>query len=108
MPYTLVTPWLNQTWIESGEEQSPYARIAGRRITGGTRTGTIPVNITDVPRGITLIVNGTTVTESRTPSQDALAAATAYYLGGHTYTLSDAEAQVLIDAGYSSYLTPIA
>lgn len=107
MPYTLVTPWLNQTWIETGQEQTPYARIAGRRMIGGTRTGTIPVNITDVPRGITLLVNGTTVTESRTPSQDALAAATTYYLGGHTYTLSDAEAQVLINAGYGSYLTPI-
>lgn len=108
MPYTLVTPWLNQTWIPSGEENSPYARIAGRRITGGSRTGTNPVNITDIPRGITLIVNGTTVTESITPSQDALASATTYYLGGHAYTLTDAQAQILIDAGYSSYLTPVA
>ena len=25
----------------------------------------------------------------------------------HAYTLTDAEAQVLIDAGYSEYLTPV-
>ncbi len=86
----------------------PYARLAGRRITGGTYDGTIPVSLTDVPRGITLLINGTSVTENRTPSQDDLADADTYYLGGHAYTLTDEEAQVLIDAGYSDYLTPVA
>jgi hypothetical protein len=85
----------------------PYARLAGRRITGGTYDGTIPVSLTDVPRGVSLIINGTTVTENRTPSQDDLADADAYYLGGHAYTLTDQEAQILIDAGYSDYLTPV-
>lgn len=84
-----------------------YGRLAGKRLTGGTPDGPIPVSLTDVPRGITLLVNGTTVSENRTPSQDDLANADAYYLGGHAYTLTDAEAQVLIDAGYSDYLTPV-
>ena len=106
MPYTLVTPWNNETWTDNTME--PYARLAGRRIIGGTYDGTIPVSLTDVPRGITLLINGTSVTENRTPSQDDLADADTYYLGGHAYTLTDEEAQVLIDAGYSDYLTPVA
>jgi hypothetical protein len=36
-----------------------------------------------------------------------LADADTYYLGGHAYTLTDEEAQVLIDAGYGDYLTPV-
>jgi len=82
-----------------------YARLAGKRLQGGTQDGPIPVSLTDVPRGITLLINGTTVTENRTPSQDDLADADTYYLGGHAYTLSNDEAQILIDAGYSEYLT---
>lgn len=105
MPYTLVTPWNNETWVDNTME--PYARLAGRRITGGTYDGTIPVSLTDIPRGVSLIINGTNVTENRTPSQDDLADADAYYLGGHAYTLTDQEAQILIDAGYSDYLTPV-
>lgn len=104
MSYTLITPWTNETWVDS-TVFSMYARLAGKRLTGGTINGRIPVSLTDVPRGISLIVNGTTVTENRTPSQDDLANATAYYLGGHAYTLTNAEAQILINAGYSSYLT---
>jgi hypothetical protein len=106
MPYKLVTPWNNETWVDN--YYTPYARLAGRRITGGTYDGTIPVSLTDIPRGVSLLINGTTVTENRTPSQDDLANADTYYLGGHAYTLTDAEAQILIDAGYSDYLTPVA
>ena len=106
MPYNLVTPWNNETWTDNTTD--PYARLAGRRLIGGTYDGPIPVSITDVPRGVTLLINGTSVTENRTPSQDDLANADAYYLGGHAYTLTDAEAQILIDAGYSDYLTPVA
>lgn len=84
-----------------------YARLAGRPLQGGSYTGSIPSFMTDVARGVTLLVNGTVVTESRTPYQDDLANATTYYLGGHEYTLTDAEAQILIDAGYSAYLEPI-
>jgi hypothetical protein len=105
MAYTLVTPWQNETWVDNN--LTPYSRLAGRRITGGSYEGTIPVSLTDVPRGVSLIVNGTSVTENRTPSQDDLADADTYYLGGHAYTLTDEEAQVLIDAGYGDYLTPV-
>ena len=104
MTYTLITPWNNETWVDS-TVFSMYGRLAGKRLTGGTQDGPIPVSLTDVPRGISLLINGTTVTENRTPSQDDLADADAYYLGGHAYTLTDAEAQILIDAGYSDYLT---
>jgi len=64
--------------------------------------------MTDVSRGVTLIVNGTSVTEHRTPYQDDLADADAYYLGGHEYVVDQAAADILINAGYSDYVTPIA
>jgi hypothetical protein len=79
---------------------SPYARLAARPISGAG----VPTRLTDIPRGISLLVNGTTVTENMTPSQDDLAAADAYYLGGHVYTIEDSAAQILIDAGYSEWL----
>ena len=100
MPYQLITPWNLETWIVDETYASPYARLAARPNPTGGR-------ITDINRGITLLVTGTTVTQNRTPSQDDLAAADAYYLGGHTYTLDDTEAQVLINAGYSEYLTQL-
>lgn len=100
MPYKLITPWDAETWITDGNYTSPYARLAGRPAPEGGR-------ITDINRGITLLVTGTTVTENRTPSQDDLAAADEYYLGGHSYTLDNADAQILINAGYSEYLTLI-
>ena len=97
--YTVTTPWQNETWI-TGSQYDPYARLAGRPIYNGSF-------LTDIGRGVSLIVNGTTVTENRTPSQDDLADADAYYLGGHVYTVDAAAAQILIDAGYSEYVTPI-
>jgi hypothetical protein len=106
MPYQLRTPWQNETWCDS-TYFNMYARLAARPLEGGSYTGATPSFMTDVARGVTLIVNGTVVTENRTPYQDDLANATTYYLGGHEYTLDDAEAQVLIDAGYSEYLTPV-
>jgi hypothetical protein len=108
MPYTLITPWLNQTYgIDDTNRFSPYARLAGRQFNGGSVDGNIPVSLTDIPRGVSLLINGTTVTESQTPSQDDLAAASFYYLGGHEYTISDYEANVLINAGYGDYVTPV-
>jgi len=100
MSYQLITPWNAETWIVDGTYSSPYARLAARPAPQGGR-------ITDIGRGITLLVTGTTVAENRTPSQDDLADADAYYLGGHTYVLDDAEAQILINAGYSEYLTQL-
>ena len=104
--YTLVTPWRWETW-GANREFTPYSRLAGRPVTGGTSTGTINPYITDIPRGYSLLVTGTTVTEIQTPSQDQLAAAGYYFLGGHEYIVSQAQATVLINAGYSAYLTVI-
>ena len=103
MTYQLNTPWNNETWVDN--TFTPYARLAGKPITGGTPNGVIAPRLTDIARGITLLVNGSVVTENRTPSQDDLSDADAYYLGGHEYTISDSEAAILIAAGYSSYLT---
>ena len=106
MPYTLVTPWENETWCDS-TYFNPYARLAGRPLAGGSYTGAIPSFLTDVPRGVTLLVNGTTVTENQTPSQDDLAAADYYFLGGHEYTIENSVAAILIAAGYGAYVTPV-
>lgn len=108
MAYKLNTPWLNQTYgIDSTNMFTPYARLAGKQLNGGTVDGVIPVSITDIARGVSLLINGTTVTESQTPSQDELAAANFYYLGGHEYIISDYEANLLINAGYSEYVVPV-
>jgi len=100
MSYQLITPWDAETWIVDGTYASPYARLAARPAPQGGR-------ITDIGRGITLLVTGSTVTQNRTPSQDDLADADVYYLGGHSYTLDDSAAQILINAGYSEYLTQL-
>jgi hypothetical protein len=107
MTYTLMTPYQWQTWGAGTGEYTEYSRLAGRRFNGGTIDGPIPISLTDVARGQTIIVNGTDVTLTLTPSQDDLAAASYYFLGGHEYTLSDYQAQVLIDAGYGSWLTQV-
>ena len=107
MPYTLTTPWRWETYGAGYKEFTPYARLAARPIDLGTASGTINPFLTDIPRGYTLIVNGTTVTTEQTPSQDTLAAADSYYLGGTTNTISNAEAQIFINAGYSSFVTLI-
>jgi hypothetical protein len=107
MPYTLVTPYQWQTWGADYTEFTPYSRLAGRRLNGGTIDGDIAPSLTDIPRGQTLLVNGTTVTITLTPSQDELAAASYYFLGGHEYVISDYQAGVLTAAGYGSWLTPV-
>jgi hypothetical protein len=107
MTYRLTTPWRWETWGAGYNTYDPYSRLAGKPITGGSITGTTNPFLTDIPRGYTFIVNGTTVTVEQTPSQDTLAAADSYYLGGTESIISDQEAQIFIDAGYSDYLTPI-
>ena len=102
-----MTPYQWQTWGAGAGEYTAYSRLAGRRLNGGTIDGAIAPSLTDIPRGQTLIVNGTTVTATLTPSQDDLAAATYYFLGGHEYTISDYQAGVLTAAGYGTWLTPV-
>ena len=105
MAYTLTTPWRWETYVS--EPYSKYARLAGKRFNGGTIDGAIPISMTDVARGQSLLVTGTTVVMTQTPSQDDLAAASYYFLGGHEYVISNEQAAVLIAAGYSDYVTPI-
>lgn len=107
MAYTLITPWRWETWGAGLNVYDPYSRLAGKRFTGGTITGPIAPSMTDIPRGQSLLVTGNTVTMIETPSQDDLAAADYYFLGGHEYTVTDQQAAVLTAAGYGDYLTPI-
>lgn len=107
MAYSVNTPWQYQTWGAGEPWPDKYSRIAQRRINGGTYTGTINPFITDIARGVTLIVNGTTVTETLYPYQNDLADADWYVLGGHVQTITDAQAAILIAAGYGDYVTPI-
>lgn len=56
-------------------------------------------------RGISVLVTGSTVRQVQYPSQDDCAAADFVYLGGHIYTISDAEAATLTAAGLGAYIT---
>ena len=107
MTYRATTPWQWQTWGAGQPWPDKYSRIAGKPITGGSLTGSINPFLTDIPRGVTLIVNGTQVTETLYPYQNTLADADWYILGGHNQEITDAQAQILIDAGYGAYVEPI-
>jgi hypothetical protein len=106
MTYTLTTPYEWQTW-GAYPSFTTYARLAGRRLNGGTNNGSIAPSLTDIPRGQTLIVNGTTVRSTQTPSQDELAEASYYFLGGHEYEISEYQAGVLTTAGYGTWITEV-
>lgn len=103
--YKLVTPWQNETWTAGNPYE--YGRLAGRRITGGSSTGNVPYQMTDIARGIALLITGTTVTATRWPNQTDLSNCDQYFLGGSTYTVDQSTANILINAGYSSYLTEL-
>ena len=107
MTYRATTPWQWQTWGAGQAWPDKYSRLAGKPITGGTLTGPINPFLTDIPRGVTLIVNGTQVTETLYPYQNTLADADWYILGGHNQEITDEQAQILIDAGYGAYVEPI-
>lgn len=53
-----------------------------------------------MPRGLSVLKVDGTYYEVRTPSQDELAEASVYYLGGHEYEVSLAEKNDLEAAGY--------
>jgi len=105
MSYVLSGPWENETWGAGKPWPDKYSRLAQLQLEGGTNTGPIPYAQTDIARGVTLIVNGTNVEATRYPYQDDLSDASYYFLGGHTYTISDTQAEVLTNAGYGAYLT---
>lgn len=107
MAYKAWTPWQWQTWGAGQPWPDKYSRIAGKPIAGGSLTGPINPFLTDIPRGVTLIVNGTQVTETLYPYQNTLADADWYILGGHNQEITDAQAQILIDAGYGDYVEHI-
>jgi hypothetical protein len=54
-----------------------------------------------------LIVTGTSVEATLYPYQDDLYDADWYVLGGHTQQITDAQAAILIAAGYGDYVEPI-
>jgi hypothetical protein len=56
-------------------------------------------------RGDSLLVFGTTVLRQRTPAVQDTQSADYCYLGGHEYYLSEAEYQILYNAGYGPYIT---
>jgi hypothetical protein len=107
MAYQATTPWEYQTWNANQPWPDKYSRLAGRPITGGSYTGAINPYLTDIARGVTLIVTGSTVEATLYPYQDTLADADFYILGGHTQQITDAQAAILIAAGYADYVTPI-
>lgn len=58
-------------------------------------------------KGVTVARYGEDILEFRYPSEDELAEADDVWIGGHSYTVSDASADVLIAAGYGNYLVRI-
>jgi hypothetical protein len=54
-----------------------------------------------------LIVKNGHVEATLYPYQDTLFDADFYILGGHTQTITDAQAAILIAAGYGDYVTPV-
>ena len=107
MSYRLTTPWRWETWGASFDVHDKYSRLAGRPITGGTSTGPINPFMTDIARGVTLIVKNNEVEETLYPYQNTLADADYYFLGGHVYSITIAQGQFMASKGYSDYLTPI-
>ena len=105
--YSINTPWQYQTWGAGQPWPDKYSRLAGRPITGGTLTGTINPFLTDVARGVTLIIKDGEVTETMYPYQNTLADADWYVLGGHVQSITVEQGDFMIAQGYSDYVTPI-
>ena len=105
--YSINTPWQYQTWGAGQPWPDKYSRLAGRPITGGTSTGTINPFLTDIARGVTLIINNGEVEETLYPYQNTLADADWYVLGGHVQSITVEQGQFMIDKGYGDYVTPI-
>lgn len=107
MAYTATTPWEYQTWGAGQPWPDKYSRLAGKPIVGGTLTGEINPFITDIARGVTLIVKDGVVEATLYPYQNTLADADFYILGGHNQEITDEQAAILIANGYGDYVEPI-
>ena len=105
--YSINTPWQYQTWGAGQPWPDKYSRLAGRPITGGTLTGTTNPFLTDIARGVTLIINNGEVEETLYPYQNTLADAEWYVLGGHVQSITIEQGEFMISKGYSDYVTPI-
>jgi len=66
----------------------------------GVDTGHRLFNRMRFRKGISVLKIDNDYVELRYPSQDELALASVYYMGGHTYTISDTAAADLTAAGY--------
>jgi len=66
----------------------------------GVDTGHRLFNRMRFRKGLSVLKIGNEYYEMRYPSQDDLAMASVYYMGGHTYNVSNAEAADLTAAGY--------
>lgn len=60
-----------------------------------------------IARSNTILVYGTTIYSQRTPGVDETQAADYCYLGGHEYFISDVERTILVNGGYSAYITTV-
>jgi len=107
MAYQVTTPWEYQTWNAGKAWPDKYSRLAGRPIVGGEYDGEINPYLTDIARGVTFIVNGSSVETTLYPYKDDLFNAEWYVLGGHTQEITDEQAAVLIAAGFGDYVEPI-
>lgn len=107
MAYSATTPWQWQTWGAGQAWPDKYSRLAGRPITGGSLDGNPNPFLTDIARGVTLIVKDGLVEATMYPYQNTLADADFYILGGHTQTITDEQAAILIANGYGDYVSPI-
>lgn len=60
-----------------------------------------------IPRGDSLLVFGTQVVRERSPAVQDTIDADYCYLGGHIYEITETEKNILTNAGYGDYITPI-
>ena len=107
MAYMATTPWEYQTWGANKPWPDQYTRLSQRRIAGGTETGVINPFLTDIARGVTIIVKDGVIETTLYPYQNTLADADWYILGGHQQVITDAQAAFLIANGYGDYVSPI-
>lgn len=102
--FTLV---VDNSWIALSSNEIEFT------LQGASYLLTPPVVVEPVPgklrynvvRGVSLIVNGTTVESVEFPSDDIVQAADYAFIGGHQYWVSTEVAQIIQDAGFGTCLS---